>query len=899
MGNMRRYKGKKELRFLFLVVAVVFAVALALPLICVLGESFLTEDGALTLVNYAAVFTEANFLESITNSLTVSALAAFISMSLALLLAYTVNCTNMPPAFKKAVGLLTQMPMLLPTITYGFAIIYSFGRQGLLTNILGFQPFDIYGFNGLLIGYVIYTLPISFLLINNSFHFVDKRFMIVSRIMGDSGLATFVLTVLRPLAGSMCVAFILSFFLSFTDYGIPTSVGGTYNVVALQLYNQMLGSVPDFNRGAVIALVMLIPSLLSIVLMTLIERHSIRYDNVSPIEIPTGRVRDAVCGAASVIVLLGVISVFAVILIVPFVEMWPFKLTFTLDHVASVFTDPDLANVLTNSLLVAFLTAVFGCLIAYAAALITARSDLSASSKRSIDSIASIINTVPGMVLGVGYLLLFSGTPLQGGFFILVLCNIVHYFATPYQMMKDSLTKMNASWETTASLMGDSWIKTVIRIITPNALPTILQVFGYYFVNAMVTISAVVFLTSAHTMVITTKISSLQHVADFDSIFAISLVILVINLLVKGIIALITRPRTKKRPEPIVAVSNVKSANKRTILVVGIAVMLCLVGFAAYDSTKQTRTAAPVNSSETIIYTNADEEAIDSYRAALDENGYAGQYLIQSFSTNELGGKLTAEGSNIEADVVTMSSYYLDNAQESNTMFADLTDLSAVPLDASVPSYRAEAQAQEGAIFYNTTVIEQTGLPVPTSLKDLADPLYEGMVSVPDIKGSSTGWLMIMTLIDAYGEDEACEILTGIYRNAGPYLSQSGSAPIKNVRAGEVAIGFGLRHQSIADAADGLPIATVDPSEGTYALTESVAVIDHGENTDPNAQAMAALLIDAGREQIMETYPRPLYEGESAPANAAANERDFPETLTIDLLKRHQELSEHCKTAAQ
>lgn len=188
-------------------------------------------------------------------------------------------------------------------------------------------------------------------------------------------------------------------------------------------------------------------------------------------------------------------------------------------------------QVFTNSLLVAFLTALFGCLIAYAAALVTARSNLSPMAKRALDSVLSVINTVPGMVLGVAYLFAFSGGPLQSTFAILILANIVHYFATPYQIMKDSLTKMNASWETTAKLMGDSWIKTIVRIVTPNAWPTILQVFGYYFVNAMVTISAVVFLTGAHTMVVTTQISSLQHTADFDSIFALALLKAARNLL--------------------------------------------------------------------------------------------------------------------------------------------------------------------------------------------------------------------------------------------------------------------------------------------------------------------------------------------------------------------------------
>lgn len=178
-----------------------------------------------------------------------------------------------------------------------------------------------------------------------------------------------------------------------------------------------------------------------------------------------------------------------------------------------------------------------------------------------------------------------------------------------------------------------------------------------------------------------------------------------------------------------------------------------------------------------IIYSNADQEALDAYRTALDKNGYAGDYIIQAFGTSELGGKLAAEGSAIEADVITMSSYYIDSAQANSHMFADLAQVQSTPLGTASPAWRAPVQAQEGAIFYNTQVLANEGLPAPSSFKDLADPVYRGMVSVPDISGSSTGRLMIQAIMDAYGDEEGTEILTGIYRNAGPHLSQSGSAP--------------------------------------------------------------------------------------------------------------------------
>lgn len=470
-------------------------------------------------------------------------------------------------------------------------------------------------------------------------------------------------------------------------------------MVALELFNQMLGSVPDFQQGAVIAVVMLIPSIASVGLMALFERYAIRYNKTAPIELPRGRVRDGVCMGANALVLGGILALFAVIFIVPFVEMWPFRPSFTLDHVAAIFTDAELFGTLTNSIAVAVATAVLGCILAYAVALVVARSNLPRAAKRAVDAASSVINTVPGMVLGIAFLFAFSGTSLQGTFAILVLCNVVHYFATPYQMMKDALTKMNASWETTARLMGDSWVKTILRVVTPNAWPTILQVFGYYFVSSMVTISAVVFLVGARTMVVTTRISALQHIAEFDGIFALSLVILVVNMLVKGLVALACRDRSARsvrmrgtgrsdaleaevllgRPDRMPA--------RRMAGVLLIVSVVAVVGIGASLAVRERGEddGAGVPSGQVVIAPNSDAEAVEAYRHTLDAAGSEGDYIVQSFGTSELSGKLMAKGENLEADIVTMSSYYVDSAQTEQDMFVPLTELELCPLDPSVP----------------------------------------------------------------------------------------------------------------------------------------------------------------------------------------------------------------------
>lgn len=321
------------------------------------------------------------------------------------------------------------------------------------------------------------------------------------------------------------------------------------DLVANMLYNEMLGSLPNFHTGSAVAVMMLLPSIISIALLTYLERYNIRYNKISTIEIPKNRVRDGISCGISLFILCLVILILAVIFVVPFAKSWPYALTPTADHVKAALSDEALVGVYKNSLLVSVLTAAFGTLVVYGATLISARSRFSRSLGKILDSVALVTNTIPGMVLGVAFLLAFKGTSIQNTFFIIIICNIVHFFSSPYLMMKNSLEKLNASWENTAKLMGDSWFKTVIRIITPNTFTTLMEVWSYYFINAMVTVSAVIFIAGARTMVITTKIKELQHFADFNEIFVLSILILATNIAAKGLFKLpayIKRKTTKK-----------------------------------------------------------------------------------------------------------------------------------------------------------------------------------------------------------------------------------------------------------------------------------------------------------------------------------------------------------------
>ena len=532
-------------KIILIFTGLLFGFFLLLPMVTILCKSFY-EDGNATLEFYGKLFSDGSIFKAFGNSVLVSALSGIITTILAFIPAYAINYTNISRKLKKVISTLVMLPMLLPTITYGFAIIYSFGKQGLITKLLGRQLVDIYGIAGLIIGYVIYTLPISFMLINNTMGYIDKKFMVVSRMMGDGKLKSFFATVITPLISTLAVSFIQSFTLSFTDYGIPAALAGNVDLLATRLYNEMLGSLPDFNTGSAVSIIMLLPSVASIILISVLNKYNIRYNKISVIELTKNRARDVFFGLVSAVIIICVLSVFAVIFIIPFVDQWPYRMNFTTEHINDIFSDSSLMSVYKNSLLVALATSVFGTLIVYGTALVSARRGEHRHYGKIPDTISLITNTIPGMVLGVAYLLSFKGTFMHNTFTILVICNIVHYFSSPYLMMKSSLEKLNASWETTARLMGDSWIKTVLRIITPNAVSTLLEVFSYFFVNAMVTVSAVIFLASTRTMIITAKIKELQHFANFNEIFVLSILILITNLAVKGLVRLFAAIRNKK-----------------------------------------------------------------------------------------------------------------------------------------------------------------------------------------------------------------------------------------------------------------------------------------------------------------------------------------------------------------
>lgn len=521
---------KRAMKIAFVPLILFFILFLVAPMLMTIWQSLYT-DRVFSISPYLEAFTSSEIMMAMWNSLKVSSVSALVTTGIAFFLAYSIEMTNVGKPVKKFIQFGITLPMFLPTITYGFVLIYVFGNQGLLTKLIGKPLFAIYGFNGLLVGYILYTLPAAFILIQNAFYYVDKRFLLVSDLMGDRFIRKFYHTIFRPMLGAIGGAFVLTFVLSFTDFGIPASIGGTYEVIATTLYQTMLGSIPNFQQGAVISVLMLIPAIVSVVLLGALEKLNFQQTTISTTELTMNRWRDVTFGTVASIVAIVVLGIFAIMFVAPFTVAYPFNLTFTLDFLKRFIQMDELTTVYWHSIFVALFTAIVGVVVAFTSALLSARTTV--KGHRSFDFIAMMTNTIPGMVLGLSYLFLFNNSSLKGTFMIIIICNIIHFFTTPYLMAKNALQKMDSNWEVIGELLHDSWFQTVYRVIIPNVKSTILEMFSYFFINAMVTVSGIIFLVSTETLLVSAKIKELQHFNKFNDIFILSIFILATNVLIK------------------------------------------------------------------------------------------------------------------------------------------------------------------------------------------------------------------------------------------------------------------------------------------------------------------------------------------------------------------------------
>jgi iron(III) transport system permease protein len=508
-------------------------VFLVWPMAQVFWRSLLDNDGRfIGLANYLRYFRTPAIAASITNSLAVSAIAMVLTVGLAFVYAYALTRTRMPGrGFFRVVAML---PIFAPSLVSAIAFVYAFGNNGIVTRQTGVN-IGIYGAKGIVLAEVFYCFPHAMLILMTALAAADARLYDAASALGASRLRIFLTVTLPGVKYGLMSACFVVFTLVITDFGVPKVVGGKFSVMATEIYNQVIGQ-QNFTMGATVSVVLLVPAVLAFVVDRLVQRRQYALVSASarPLEPGRGRAARTLLFGYCSLVAGGVVGIYLVIFTSSVVTRWPYDFTPTLKHYR--FDTAGGYTALANSLWVASLTAVAGTLITFAGAYLVEKWPTPAN--RVLYMLALLPVSVPGMVLGLAYIFAFNAagsvlSGLYGTLAILVVSNLVHYFTVPFLTATTSLKQMDAEFENVSASLGVPFYRTLWRVTVPIALPSIVGISMYFFLNAMVTLSAVVFLVAPGTELAAVAVLLLDDAGESAQATAMSVLIIGTGLLVR------------------------------------------------------------------------------------------------------------------------------------------------------------------------------------------------------------------------------------------------------------------------------------------------------------------------------------------------------------------------------
>lgn len=464
------------------------------PLLTVLWRSVTDANGAFTLANYGRLFDDPGLPRAALHSLSIGVATTFTTMAFGLCLAMALHRSHLPGKFLIRGALL--LPMLAPSLVLGLGLVCLLGRNGLVHRLTG-MPTDIYGFWGLLIANTLYGLPQVVIIVSAALERTPARHYDAAESMGATPWRQFIDVTLPRLRFALLAAAFLVFTETLTDFGSAVVVGGSYRVLAMEIYSEVVGQL-DFAMGATLGVVLLAPALLSVWLGRLAKRRQDSGDASPGRALVPARhaVRDVVLGTIAVLALAPVVAVVGTVAYVSVVKLWPYDRTLTLANYTGGM--PDGYGPVATSLGVSLLAAVVGVVMIFA---------LSAGLRRAppriarpLQVLASLPAAVPGMVLGLGYVLTFNHGALSGWFYgsaaIVAACSLYHYHAQAFLTMQTGMRQVPDALEDAVASFGGNTRHVLRDAVLPFAMPAAISAFFYLFMRSLVTLSGVIFLVT-------------------------------------------------------------------------------------------------------------------------------------------------------------------------------------------------------------------------------------------------------------------------------------------------------------------------------------------------------------------------------------------------------------------
>jgi len=529
--------------------ALLLVIMVVLPLITLFGKAFEGQDGSFAgFDNFVKYFTTPNLINSLNNTVYISTVSTIFAVLLAFLYAYALTRTGVRG--KGFFRFTSMLPLFAPTMMLGIGLIYLFGNKGIITA-LGLK-LPLYGSLGIIISEVIFTFPQAFLILLVSFSFADNRLYEAADVMGTSAAKKFFTITLPGVKYGLISSLFVAFSLSFTDFGAPKVVGGNYNVLATDIYKQVIGQ-QNFVMGAVVGIILMLPAVYSFVVdrLTQSKNQGTVTSKTVDFKIKPNIKRDLIFTVYCIIVNLLIFLILGSVLFASLIKLWPYDMSLTLAH---YFMDSPATGGISsyfNSVAIAFLTAVFGTVFVFINAYLIEKTREAKLIRQASYFLSILPLALPGLAIGIAFIFFFNapGNPLNflyGSMWILVIANLAHFYSVPFVTATSSLKKLDKEFELVSESMRVPFYKTFFKVTVPMCLPAIFEIAVYFFVNAMVTISAVVFLYPADFKLASIAIVNMEDAGDTAPAAALSVLIIITNVAVRLMYELANK-RLRKR----------------------------------------------------------------------------------------------------------------------------------------------------------------------------------------------------------------------------------------------------------------------------------------------------------------------------------------------------------------
>lgn len=496
------------------------------------------------------------------NSLAVALSTTAISMILAFIYAYGLTRTCIPG--KRILRIIAMLPLFAPTMLFGLSLVYLFGNQGIITT--GFfdaipwlaWDLDLYGFRGIVIAEVAFTFPAAMMILSVALSNTDARLYEAASAMGAGWLRQFFTVTLPGVKYGLLSAVFVCFTLSFTDFGAPKVVGGQFNVLAVDIYKQVVGQ-QNFGMGATVSLILLAPTLLAFVADRIVQKRS--HASLSARSVPyhpepTIR-RDAIFALLCSFIAISILAVLFTAGIASLVTIWPYAFThpdryphlWTLSHYTFEHVGGGGLKAFFTSIRMAGYTALFGTIVTFISAYLIEKTRDAEWLRQAAYLFSMIPLALPGLVIGIAYVFFFNrpvfeipftgiqfSNPflfLYGTMALLVLSNVIHFYTVSFLTATTALRQMDKEFEVVAESMAVPFYKTFMRVSVPICFPAIVEIAAYYFVSSMATVSAVIFLYNSRLPLASVAVVNMDDAGDTAAAAAMCMLIVGANILVR------------------------------------------------------------------------------------------------------------------------------------------------------------------------------------------------------------------------------------------------------------------------------------------------------------------------------------------------------------------------------